>query len=292
MRSMERFDEDIEQAWTRFIKETAETFSLMEHGHSFEVEIDRMAENGPSIVVYGPNEGVYQADICWGELYGEDKLNEEQRFHLMFMGWDEPFDDGVPFWHVGDVVGEETRLADLIKRTLHVVFSIVHPAFLDETGMVREPACRIREESKLMPMGAYRTASHAQLSRLVSRTVKKIVSYEVAGDSAEDAISVACGMARDIRIRVVENDAVTFSCVVVVDVTETVRAEELVTRFNMRCHHARFFLDGNRVVANYDLPAFPFVPYQFEVVMRKFCEDMDAATRKFVEMTDGVPPGV
>lgn len=288
---MERFDEDIAQAWSRFVEDTASTISEMGEDHSFEIELERVVEDGPNIVIYGPDQGVYQADICWGELYGEDQLSESQSFQLMFMGWDEPFEDGVPFWHVGEDIGEESKLADLISRTLRVVFGILHPAFLDESGIVREPACLVQKESRLMPMGSYRTTSSAQLARLVSRTVKKVVGTEVTCHPVKGFMSVTCGMAGDLRIRVVENDAVTFSCVLVVKISETIRAEELVTRFNLRCHFARFFLDGDRVVANYDMQAFPFVPYQFEIVMRKFCEDMDAATQEFLDFTDGQVPG-
>lgn len=316
---------DLEQsaagAWSRFQVRLADR--LVEMGEDDAVVIDVEAADeldGASpyvqFVVFGDGtmlRGEVSSDAYLDERYA---LGEAGSARLRSLGWHEPtVGPGEPegqgsanFFR--DVeVGDGDRLAVMAVKALREVFGVLHPAFLhgedlgpDETagwegsatGMGVAPVAEPEPEERVTM-----AESSEHLKELVDETLMQMFGEPPSRDDDGD-VPVPYGSSV-VYVRVNEAaPVVELFSLVVSGVRDRDRAAFEVSVLNRDVRFVKFHLAGDRVVAQLQLPAWPFVPAHLRSLLAGMSSKLDeigddlvarVGGRRAIEPEEGPVPG-
>lgn len=294
MRELEGFDLEggTARAWRRFQARLADHLAEMSEGDSLVIEVEVGEEDLDGAGPYVQFAGFGEPAMVRGEVSGNGylaapyALTAEQVEGLTGLGWHEPTcGPGAPEgagsanFFVDLPVSEADRLAVMSVTTLREVLGVPHPAFLsagdladDEDGGSAVPApvatAEVGEAPPTTPQ------SHEELCELVDAALTPLFGQTPQKDDDGD-IPVPWGSSL-VFVRV-EQDApvVRLFSVVVEGVTDRRRASFEVNVLNRDLRFLKFVLLGDRVVAEQQLPAWPFVPEHLRSMLTGMSQHLD-----------------
>jgi hypothetical protein len=183
-------------------------------------------------------------------------------------GTDEEPDAGSLNFHVDLPQGQADRLAVMTVRALRDVFGVVHPALLsgDVVGAApREGAAAERaqgeEEAAIFPQGG-----HEELTALVDAALTPYFGHPPVHDDDGDIPVYLGSTALFVRVCQAVPVIELFACVAT-GVQDTARATFEVNVLNRDVRHVKFRVVGDSVLADLQLPAWPFAPEQLRTML-------------------------
>ncbi|WP_333618716.1 LEM-3-like GIY-YIG domain-containing protein [Dietzia sp.] len=264
METADKFDEELDAAWSAFTADSARLIASIERDEMAIFEFDMLGERVSSVVVNEPLDGFYQVDLLWEDERWQHGLGRREAYLLMFIGWDPPEggSSGVPHWHYGAPVGDEFDLAELIKKTLRSIFGVPHPVFLNPDDVPHESRLVEGVRSEPAAIHANCFSSHGQLVDAVCRAVSvEIQDLDRGSDVSSFSASGRSGLA--IRLSVLGVDCVGLSASLGESpIPQAQCLEELVEHLG-RYADCEFTFEGGALVVSSLYLASPLVVYQF-----------------------------
>lgn len=272
------------QAWVRFQARLADRLAAMEQDDVLVVEAMVGDDDEPGAAPYvqfcawGP--GLLRGEVASNHvLMVPRELDAEGERALVELGYDAPTydpdeepaegaDGGSLNFSVDVEQTEADRLAVMSVRALRDVFGVADPALLtgdlaDDGRVPSEPAAFERGDE---PVAAYPHGGHEELSALVDRALTTYFGHEPRHDDDGD-IPVDLG-GNVLFVRVHESVPVVelFACVVS-DVQDLERAAFEVDVLNRDVRFVKFRLAGDAIMADLQLPSWPFVPEHLRAML-------------------------
>jgi hypothetical protein len=241
------------------------------------------------LVGHEPDDGAapYVQFCAWGEgmLRGEaagnhvlapaHELDQVGERALLAIGYDAPTygpdeeaDAGSLNFHVDLRQEQADRLAVMSVRALRDVFGVAHPALLTGDMVAAaspEPGAGERAQTEEVA-ATFPDGGHEELTELVDAALTPYFGHPPIHDDDGD-IPVDLGSTA-LFVRVCETVPVVelFACVAI-DVQDTERAAFEVNVLNRDVRYVKFRLVGDSVLADLQLPAWPFAPEQLRTML-------------------------
>ncbi len=183
---------------------------------------------------------------------------------------------------------EADRLAVMAVRALRDVFGVPHPALLtgdvaDEATVPEEPAAVERTDE---PVAAHPHGGHEELVALVDRALTPYFGHAPRHDDDGD-IPVDLG-STVLFVRVHESVPVVelFACLAT-DVQDLERAAFEVNVLNRDVRFVKFRLVGDSILADLQLPAWPFAPEHLRAMLALMTDSIQQVEADLVERVGG-----
>ncbi len=294
-------DESTAEAWRGFQARLADRVAAMEDDELLLVEVESAVgdEDGaaPYVQLCGWGGDLVRVEAVSNHyLADQHRLDEDEEAVLVELGFsaptyasDEEPDSGSANFHLDAERTEADRLAVVTVRALREVYGVAHPAFLDADGLQRdEDAPASEEPSPKVPAGAvavYPRNGHDQLQSLVDEAMEEHLGRPPWHDDDGD-IPVFVGNTI-VWVRVLDVPVVRIFSLLVDEVRAVDRAALEVGVLNHDHMFPKFVLEGRQVWAYYHLPAWPFVPEQFRLALRKMTDGLSRVADDLVMRLGG-----
>lgn len=258
----EGFDESVERAWLGFEERVAGELRQMGEG-SWCVSVTGEPKDGgclPYLQFAGDDELVL-AEVSGNEFLEESlALDAGQHETLQALGWSPPDGEHRPNWWCEVPHDQVDLLRSMVSETFQLVFSVVHPQFLESSrpGLVREDDAAAEPEPSLV-LGF--PDSSEDLTELIERALTPVFGPEIQRDPDGDFPICAGVVPLWIRVHG-DRPAVRVFSHVVCGVQNTGQVAVELGILNRRTPLVKFYASGDVVLAAVDLPAMPFVGAQ------------------------------
>lgn len=260
------FDESVARAWRGFEERLIEELAEIGEG-SFCVAVSGDSGGEPGgdeclpYLQFAGDDDLVLAEVAGNEFLDEAfALDADQHETLQALGWSPPDGEHRPNWWC-DVPREQVDLLrSMVSETFQLVFSVVHPQFLESTrpGVVCEDEAAAEPEPPLV-LGF--PESSDGLVDLIERALTPVFGPEIQRDPDGDFPICTGVVPLWIRVHDDRPSVRVFSYVVCgVQNTDQVAVELGIA--NRRTPLVKFYASGDVVVAAVDLPAMPFVGAQ------------------------------
>jgi hypothetical protein len=267
-------------AWRAFQAELADRLAAMETDEVLVVDVlaGREPEAGatPYVQFCAWGEGMLRGEVASNHVLTSGcELDEVGERALRELGYDAPTygpadepDAGSLNFHVDLPKEQADRLAVMSVRALRDVFAVVHPALLDGDVVADAPAelgASERAQGDEAP-ATFPHGGHEELTELVDAALTPYFGHPPRHDDDGD-IPVDLGDTA-LFVRVCETVPVIemFACVAT-DVQDLERAAFEVNVLNRDVRYVKFRLVGDAILADLQLPAWPFVPEQLRAML-------------------------
>ncbi len=215
-------------------------------------------------------------------LHSEFLITSSQEAAMLDLGWSEPEEEPAS----GNFYDYfERRAADevavLLVATLRGVYGVPHPAFLDASGLERDPdlASSLPRPSEEEPEELLRFAHDRDLLQEFVDDALRRVFPELRHDGDGD-IPIVCGQSLAF-VRVAANrPCVELFAEIVIDPTE--EADRVLLELDLlNAEHPMwsFYRRGSLVRMSYEMFAVPLVPMHLRMAVERFCDEVDEIAR-------------
>jgi hypothetical protein len=267
-------------AWRAFQAELADRLAAMETDEVLVVDVlaghEPEAGATPYVQFCAWGEGMLRGEVASNHVLTSGcELDEVGERALRELGYDAPTygpadepDAGSLNFHVDLPKEQADRLAVMSVRALRDVFAVVHPALLDGDVVADAPAelgASERAQGDEAP-ATFPHGGHEELTELVDAALTPYFGHPPRHDDDGD-IPVDLGDTA-LFVRVCETVPVIemFACVAT-DVQDLERAAFEVNVLNRDVRYVKFRLVGDAILADLQLPAWPFVPEQLRAML-------------------------
>lgn len=287
------------EAWTRFQARLGDRLAELAEGDVLVIEamVGDDSEPGarPHVQFAAWGDAMLRGEAASNHvLMAPRRLEGEQERALLALGYDapthtpdDPPDLGSLDFHVDLPQAEADRLAVMSVRALRDVYGVEHPALLsgdvvEDLSAPEEPAAVERTEE---PVAAY-PHGHEELSELVDRALTPYFGHEPRRDDDGD-IPVDLG-STVLFVRVHESVPVVelFACAAS-DVQDLERAAFEINVLNRDVRFVKFRLVGDSILADLQIPAWPFAPEHLRAMLAHMTETIERIGADLVERVGG-----
>jgi hypothetical protein len=302
MRENESFEVDraAAQAWVRFQAGLGDRLAEMVQDDVLVVEAmvgdEEEAGAAPYVQFCAWGEAMLRGEVASNHVLMEAReLGEEGERALEEIGYgapthgpDDDADDGSLNFHVDLPQTEADRLAVMAVRALRDVFGVAHPALLggdlaDGTTTPEEPAAADRTDE---PIAAYPNGGHEALVALVDRALTPYLGHEPRHDDDGDVPIDLGGTVLFVRVHEAVPVVELFACLAT-GVRDLGRAAFEVNVLNRDVRFVKFRLVGDSIVADLQLPAWPFAPEHLRAMLALMTDAIQQAEADLVERVGG-----
>ncbi|MGN6575116.1 MAG: T3SS (YopN, CesT) and YbjN peptide-binding chaperone 1, partial [Nocardioides sp.] len=273
-------DDATAQAWRQFQAGLADRLAELETDDVLVVDVlvGHKPEGGaaPYVQFCAWGEQMLRAEVAGNHVLAAPyELDEAGERALLAFGYDAPTygiddepDAGSLNFHLDLPQQQADRLAVMSCRALREVFGVVHPALLSADGGVaapHEPGAAERARADEAP-ATFPHGGHEELTALVDAALTPYFGHPPRHDDDGD-IPIDLGSTA-LFVRVCETVPVVemFACVAT-DVQDAERAAFEVNVLNRDVRHVKFRLVGDCILADLQLPAWPFAPEQLRAMV-------------------------
>jgi hypothetical protein len=292
-------DRAVAQAWVRFQAGLADRLAEMAEDDVLVVEAmvgEDEAGAAPYVQFCAWGGGMLRGEVASNHVLVEAReLDERGERALGEIGYaaptygpdDEP-DDGSLNFHVDLPQGEADRLAVMSVRALRDVFGVPHPALLtgdlaDEATTPEEPAAAERTDE---PVAAYPHGGHEELTALVDWALTPYFGHEPVHDDDGDIPVEVGGTVLFVRVHESVPVVELFACLAT-DVQDLERAAFEVNVLNRDVRFVKFRLAGDAILADLQLPAWPFAPEHLRAMLAVMTDSLQQVEADLVERVVG-----
>ena len=273
-------DRSVSRAWKGFQARLADYLVGMTDEDSLVINVvagDEPASGSAPYVQFAGFGGDHvRGEVCGNRyLAVEYQLDQARRGVLERQGWEEPDESANYYVQVPTADGD--RLAVMAVRALRDVFDVPHPAFLaagsegaaERLGLTGAPEGVDPEEDEPL---AVIPESPEHLQQLVDDALTPLFGHAPAKDDDGD-IPVPYNSTL-VFVRVYKDEPLVdiFGCVVT-GVTDLAAARVEAGILNRDIKFVKFFVSGDNVVAQLQIPGYPFSPQ----VLRNMLQFMSTA---------------
>ena len=293
------FDDEVEEAWTRFRRWLADRLVAMEPDEMLSIE----PKTGTSVldgespyVDFEVRDGSLLADAASNFFLDERfALTPEAEQRMLDIGWQPPTyadadESGDPDFHVEVDLREADRAAVMAVRALREVYGCAHPWFLEADGLEcdpgepPEPAERIAVDLESEPV-AVEPEDAEHLQRLVDDAMRVMLG-DLRHDEDGD-IPVPRGKSVVFVSVAVDRPAVDLYAELVCDALDVDRLPAEVEILNRVSEFGSFYVRGSTVVMRHRVCALPFVAEHLRILVATVCESLDDAARDIAHRVRG-----
>ncbi len=298
-------DRSSARAWSRFQASLADHLVGMGDDDTLLIEVEVADDDLDGAAPYVQFAGFGEGTMLRGEVSGNAWLDEkyelggDQCDRLAHLGWCPPTagpaedaGEGSANFFLDVELTEGDRLAVMTVRALREVFGVPDPAFLiaedlvDETRTVPLPPKPSAVAADAEEPVATTAESQEHLQELVDAALTQMFGSTPEKDEDGD-IPVPWGSAL-VFVRVEESaPVVQLFGILVEGVTDLERAAFEVNVLNRDNRFLKFFLAGDRVVAQLHLPAWPFVPEHLRTMLGGMASRLDEIDEDLVARVGG-----
>lgn len=302
MRDDEAFEVDraTAQAWVRFQAGLADRLAELAEDDVLVVEAmvgeEDEAGAAPYVQFCAWGDRMLRGEVASNHVLVEAReLDEQGERALAEIGYDAPTygpgdeaDHGSLNFHVDLPQGEADRLAVMAVRALRDVFGVPHPALLsgdlaDEATTPEEPAAAERTDE---PVAAYPQGGHEELTALVDRALTPYFGHEPVHDDDGDIPVEVGGTVLFVRVHESVPVVELFACLAT-DVEDLERAAFEVNVLNRDVRFVKFRLAGDAILADLQLPAWPFAPEHLRAMLAVMTDSLERVEADLVERVGG-----
>lgn len=296
-------DRSTAEAWVRFQARLGDRLAAMADGDVLVVEAMVADEDEPGAAPYVQfcawGDGMLRGEVASNHVLMEPReLDEEGERALAELGYGAPTygpgddaDAGSLNFHADLPQSAADRLAVMSVRALRDVFGVAHPALLtgDLSGLAEEPAAPVEPaavDRTDEPVAAYPHGGHEQLTALVDRALTPYFGHEPRHDDDGD-IPVDLGDTV-LFVRVHETAPVVelFACLATA-VQDLERAAFEINVLNRDVRFVKFRLVGDSILADLQLPAWPFAPEHLRAMLALMTETVQQVESDLVARVCG-----
>jgi hypothetical protein len=290
------------EAWVRFQARLGDRLAGMAEDDVLVVEALVADEDEPGAAPYVQfcawGEGMLRGEVASNHVLMEPReLDEEGERALEELGYDAPTygpddeaDAGSLNFHADLPQSAADRLAVMSVRALRDVFGVAHPALLtgdlaDGSAAPVEPAAAERADE---PVASYPHGGHEELMALVDRALTPYFGHEPRHDDDGD-IPVDLGdTVMFVRVHASVPVVELFACVAT-DVQDLERAAFEINVLNRDVRFVKFRLVGDSILADLQLPAWPFAPEHLRTMVAVMTETLQQVESDLVARVCGRP---
>jgi hypothetical protein len=298
-------DGSIAAAWMRFQARLADELAEMEDGDIVLVEVMSASELAEGCTPYVQfcawGDGMLRAELSsnhvlsplWQLDVAGMRAVEEMGYAAPTYSLDQEPDNGSVNYYADAVQSEADRVAVLATRGLRDVFGIAHPALLSGDVVDEGPDAPVEQSADERtvepasvqddePVATYPHGGHDELVALVDAALTPYFGKPPVHDDDGD-IPVPVGESL-LFVRVPPDaPVVELFGFIGADVTDRQRALVEVNLLNQRVRFMRFRLAGDSVMAELDLPAWPFAADQLRGLLAMMAETVEQVRPELVE---------
>ena len=289
-------------AWVRFQARLGDRLAGMAEDDVLVVEALVADEDEPGAAPYVQfcawGEGMLRGEVASNHVLMEPReLDEEGERALEELGYDAPTygpddeaDAGSLNFHADLPQSAADRLAVMSVRALRDVFGVAHPALLtgvlaDGSAAPVEPAAVERTDE---PVASHPHGGHEELTALVDRALTPYFGHEPRHDDDGD-IPVDLGdTVLFVRVHASVPVVELFACVAT-DVQDLERAAFEINVLNRDVRFVKFRLVGDSILADLQLPAWPFAPEHLRAMVAVMTETLQQVESDLVARVCGRP---
>jgi hypothetical protein len=301
MRENEAFEVDraAAQAWVRFQAGLGDRLAEMAEDDVLVVEAmvgEKNAGAAPYVQFCAWGEGMLRGEVASNHVLMEarelddagERALEEIGYGAPTYGPDDEADGGSLNFHVDLPQDEADRLAVMSVRALRDVFGVAHPALLtgDLAGgptAPEEPAAAERTDE---PIAAYPDGGHEALTALVDRALTPYFGHEPRHDDDGDIPVDLGGTVLFVRVHESVPVVELFACLAT-DVQDLERAAFEVNVLNRDVRFVKFRLVGDSILADLQLPAWPFAPEHLRAMLAVMTDSIQQVEADLLERVGG-----
>ena len=288
------------EAWVRFQARLGDRLAAMAEDDVLVVEALAADEDEPGAAPYVQfcawGDGMLRGEVASNHVLMEPReLDEEGERALEELGYDAPTygpddeaDAGSLNFHADLPQSAADRLAVMSVRALRDVFGVAHPALLtgdlaEESAAPVEPAAADRTDE---PVAAYPHGGHEELTALVDRALTPYFGHEPRHDDDGD-IPVDLGdTVLFVRVHATVPVVELFACLAT-DVQDLERAAFEINVLNRDVRFVKFRLVGDSILADLQLPAWPFAPEHLRAMLALMTETIQQVESDLVARVCG-----
>lgn len=270
------FDQAVEGAWSTYEHQlTNELERIGEQSFSIDVPAESEGDGASPYLQFAGSGDVVRAEVSSNTFLDVAcRLDEDAEDLLRVLGWQEPDEENPNWWYDAprDLV---EVLLPMVIETFRYVFGVVHPAMLESDRLRAVPTQAGPSESGDGALPAGRPADRDELTAMVEATLGTRYQPEVIRDDDGD-FPIHTGVAPLWVQARPDAPVVRLFSFLVVRVRDKRQAHLEVGILNRRSKLVRFHVDGDVIVAAYDLPAAPFSGEQLLHVLDEVCETVNS----------------